>query len=135
MCRVSVSFNQKTSLTRLRVLGSRGLSIMPDVNVVEEYRLEVASGIRRLFVVGQHSFDMRELAAARVMAPCSLGAYSGFAVACRRGLAEVEDVAEKVLRGTRRHLGRRRRFRRYPQVRVRSSKPTVHVLVDVSGLN
>jgi len=93
MCRVSVSFNQKTSLTRLRVLGSRGLSLTPDANVVEEYRLEVASRIRRLFVVGQHSSGMQGLAVAQATVACSLGAYSGFAVACRRGLAEAAGVA------------------------------------------
>jgi hypothetical protein len=96
---------------------------MPDVNVVEESRLEVASGIRRLFVVGQHSFGMRVLAAARVTVPCSLGAYLGFAVACRRGLAEVGGVGAWVLRGIRRYLGHRHHFRHYPQVRGRSSKP------------
>ena len=96
---------------------------MPDVNVVEEYRLEAASGIRRLFVVGQHSFGMQELAAARVTVPCSLGAYSGFAVACRRGFAAVGGVEAWDLRGTRRCLGHRHRFRHYPQVRGRSSKP------------
>lgn len=47
---------------------------MPDACCVEEYHLEVASGTRRLFVVGQRSFDMRELVAARGMVPCSLGA-------------------------------------------------------------
>ena len=66
---------------------------MPDANVVEEYRLGVASGIRRFFVVGQHNFGMRELAVVRVTVPCSLDAYSDFAVAWR-GLAEVEGVAE-----------------------------------------
>ena len=96
---------------------------MLDVNVVEEYLLEVASGIRRLFVVGQHSFGMRELAAARVTVPCSPGAYSGFAVACRHGPAEVEGVAGWALRETRRCLGHRHRFRRYRQVRGRSNKP------------
>jgi hypothetical protein len=64
---------------------------MLDVSV-EGYRLEVASGIRRFFVVGQRSFDMREPVAARVMEPCSrLRAYSGFAVAWH-GLVEVEGV-------------------------------------------
>ena len=66
---------------------------MPDANVVEGYQLEVASGIRRLVVVGQRSFDMQELAVVQVTVPCSLGAYSGFAVACRRELAEVGGVA------------------------------------------
>lgn len=65
---------------------------MPDASVVEEYRLGVALGIRRFFVVEQHNFDMRGLAVARVMVPCSLGAYSDFAVACRRGFVEVEGV-------------------------------------------
>ena len=93
MCRVSVSFNQKTSLTLHRVVGSRGLSIMPDANVVEEDRLGVASRTHRFFVVGRHNFGMRGLVVVRVMVPCSLDAYSGFAVAWR-GLAEVEGVAE-----------------------------------------
>jgi hypothetical protein len=55
---------------------------MLDVSV-EGYRLEVASGIRRLFVVGRHNFGRRELVAARVMvAACILlRAYSGFAAA------------------------------------------------------
>jgi len=67
---------------------------MPGVNVVGEYRLEVALGIRRFVVVEQHSFDMRGLAVAQVMVPYRRGVYSGFAVACRRGLAEVEGAAE-----------------------------------------
>jgi hypothetical protein len=108
---------------------------MLDANA-EGYRLEVALGIRRLVVVGQRSFDMRELVvAARVMEPCSLDAYSGSAVACRRGLAEVEGVAGWVLRGSRRDLDHRHHFRRYPQVRERSNKPIVHTLVDALNLN
>lgn len=96
---------------------------MPGANVVEGYRLEVASGILRLAVVAQHSFDMLGLAVARVTVPCSLGACSDSAAACRRGLAEVEGVAVLVLQGTRRYLGHRHRSRRYLQVRGRSNKP------------
>lgn len=91
MCRVSVSFNQRTTLTVLRVLGSRGLDIMPDANVVEGCRLGVASD-NRFFVVGQHNFDMQGPAVAQVWVACSLGAYSGFAEACQRDLVEEGGV-------------------------------------------
>jgi len=54
---------------------------MLDVSV-EGYRLEVASGTRRFFVVGPRNFGMRELVAAQEMVACSrLRAYSRFAEA------------------------------------------------------
>lgn len=106
---------------------------MLDANAVAGYRLEVASG-SHFSVVEQHNFGTQGLAVARVLAACSLDAYSGSAVACWHGLVGVAGVAGLALRGTRRDLDHRRRSRRYPQARGRSNKPVMHVLAYVSSL-
>lgn len=68
------------------------LNFMLDASVVEECRLEVASGIH-LFVAVRRSFDMREPAAARGSEACTLGGYFVAAAACRRVPVVVEGVA------------------------------------------